>query len=614
MRLASLAAVLTMLLGAPSGAVTDARAPLPAPPKPVNLAIPMRDGVRLNGDVFLPARPGRYPVILEISPYRPKGEDYSGEAGYWNQAGYAFAIVDIRGQNGSGGRFEFMSRAEGRDGYDAIEWLARQPWANGRVGMRGSSYSGTNQLRIAALAPPSLKCITPSDSASSDFEGVASHGGAFALRWALTWPRNLSDEGMSGNGAIDWSKLLGIPLRELDQRAYGRPLRLYREFLATYAAGRLGKPILTEADAARVTVPSLAFTGWWDGTLAGTTVNFDKLRRNSADRTDVHLIIGPWEHFDATDGGYDYRTGNPVLKVGEIHVPRAGIIDGLALTRGWYDWCLKGGAKPTLPVAHVWLSGSNRWLDLDNYPPHADIKALYLDGNGKLSWAPARNRAPDRYRYDPVNPVPTVFTGREGEQVDPTSNPADLSPLLKGRKDILVFETTPLRSAVTILGRVKLILHASSDQRDTDFVAMLHDVGPDGRSVSLGPQYGATIRARFRDGLNRETLLTPGKPVELQLNLMDMGHTFLAGHRLRLTITSSSYPWISVNPNTGKSITDDAPSRIAVQTIYHDQVRPSRLLLPVLPTSLIKQIIARSLTMPASRPLKYRERANKQQD
>lgn len=555
------------------------------------LRIPMRDGVHVVGDVMLPPGPGPFPVIVEFTPYGrgPDRLNFRGEAPDWNGRGYALAMVDSRGQGESEGTFAFFN--DGDDGYDLVEWLARQPWSNGRVGMRGSSYTGTNQWYAAKARPPHLRCITPDASGNDPLhELVPYHGGAFNFQWALTWVSPLSDSGVKPQGPLPWDRLRSHrPVLTADEAAFGRPLRLYREFLAHPTFDDYWKPTqLTDADYAAIDIPSLAFTGWFDGTLPGTVHHFGAMRRLSPARDRQFLVIGPWEHLTAPDGGYDFSKGyQPARKVGEYDVPENGFVDGRDLVRRFFDWCLKDGPKFEQAPARIFLTGSNRWLDLEDFPaPNTVSKPLYLasagrangfGGDGTLQWNAPRSGRPDRYVFDPQGPLPDVKLEQR------TAGPVDLGELIQ-RKDGLVYTSAPMTEAITIAGNVTLVLHASSDARDTDWIARLEDVGPDGRARKLGSGLGAVQRARYRAGYAREVPLTPGRTEEYRLEFFGIGHTFLPGHRVRVSLSSSAYPWFNPNPGTGNPIaTDTAPPRVARQTIFHDRTRPSRLLLPVIP-------------------------------
>lgn len=552
------------------------------------VASPMRDGVTLLGDIFLPATPGRYPVILELTPYGrgPEGINFRTEAAYWTGRGYAFAIFDARGQGGSGGSFRFMR--DGEDGYDLVEWLARQSWSSGAVGMLGSSYTGTNQWRTARLRPPALKCITPAAVWHHPSQVIPYPGGAFASRWALTWPAQLSDAGIDRARRPDWEALLRHrPLRTADELVYGKPLRLFRELLdhPVFDAYWRAQVLLPE-DFSRIAIPALMFTGYLDEMHPGTISSFREMQARSPARDRQFLVVGPWEHITVVDAGLDYRDNyRPARRVRNLNLPDHAFLDSKDIYGRFFDWCLKDGPRFEQAAVRIYLTGSNRWLDLPRYPPPAvrdrplflssSGRANGLRGDGRLTWNKPAGAIPDHYRFHPLDPG--------GPPRGKPDDPVDLRGEID-RSDVLVYVTEPLPRSLTVAGNVRLLLHAATDGRDTDWAARIEDVAPDGTAIRIGASFAAIVRARYRNGFNREELLVPNRSYAYTLDLHDIGHTFQPGHRLRLSISSAAYPWVHPNPNTGNPIaTDTATPRPAAQTVFHDSRHPSRLLLPVLP-------------------------------
>ena len=568
---------------------------LPAPDLEHGARIRMRDGVTLAADVATPGAPARSPTILELTPYGrgPDGINYRNELDYWVEHGYAFVIVDTRGQGDSEGDFEFFTR-EGEDAHDVIAWIGEQPWSNGRVSMRGSSYTGTNQLYAAREQPPYLRCITPSASARGPMDDLPYQGGALRFDWALTWPAALSDSAVEVPTVLPWQDLLQHrPLATADELVFGRPLALYRRFLEHPRLDDHWRRIqLSERDYARIAVPSLSFTGWFDGTLPGTLAHYQGMQAHSPSVDKHFLIIGPWEHMTAPDGGHSYLTGEPVTRVGDLELPEDALLPGQEITRQFLDWCAKGEGEFSLTAVNIYLTGSHRWIELADYPPpqmtvrplflHSAGAANGLRGDGALRWDQPGELPVDSYAYDPLNPFPSGVREADGSWRSLASQPVDISGWLD-RADVLTYVTAPLTEPLSIAGNVSLVLWASSDAPDTDFTSLIEDLGPDGRAVKLGPKFGGQTRARFRNGYEIEEPLVPGEPTEFRIDYSDVGHTFLSGHRIRISVTSSAYPWIYPNPNTGNPIaTDTEPPRPAHQRVFHDASRPSRLLLPVL--------------------------------
>jgi len=545
-----------------------------APPR-IGVRIPMRDGVNLVADIYLPDTLGRFPAVLIRTPYgRPPQFKRYSLANYVKQ-GYAVVLQDTRGQGDSEGEFNFYF-PEARDGYDSIEWIARQPWSSGRVAMDGGSYLGTVQWLAARERPPSLACIAPTASSGRLFDELPYLGGAFRVSWALSWLNSTTsrsgEEGERvGPGRMD-SVLRHRPLVTMDS-VLGRRLPLYREFLEHPTLDGYWKRIQFDAkDFAEVQVPALTVTGWFDGDQLGALSYWDGMQQHGSRKENQFLIIGPWTHAQTYLGGQ--------LKVGDFELTQESILDIQAIRLAFYDYCLKG-ASPRFdaPKVRVFVTAANRWIAADRYPlPDVERRSLYfrgggsantVAGDGRLSWEAPTAERPDTFTYDPRNPI----TSR--------SNAADRR--LEARSDMLVYTSDVLAEPVEIVGRVFVNLFAASDAPDTDFTARLLDVRPDGKAVNLGPSAVGVRRARYRKGYDRIKLLTPNRPEEFSIELFDIGHRFLIGHRIRVEISSSASPYVAPNSNTGLPIATDTTWRLARQTIFHESTRPSRVVLPVLP-------------------------------
>ncbi|CAF1450266.1 unnamed protein product, partial [Adineta steineri] len=562
-------------------------------PNFVTVHVPMHDGIELAVDYFVLSSTNKYPAIVEITPYgrslnRP---NFRNEADYWLKYGYAFVIADARGTGDSGGEFIFLSH-EGKDGYDLIEWIARQPWSTGRIGMRGASYSGENQWFTAREKPPHLSCITPSATPAEPMHGVPYENGAFALYWALTWigsSLNINYSSVVDAHPDPKTWLNYRPLRTLDVYAMGRELSLYRTFIDHPTYDDFWRSIsFTPDDFAQINIPTLAFTGWFDSTLTGTIEHYQRITQYSFRKTDHFLIVGPYSHVTAPDGGYDFRTDLPVPTIGDIPVPENGLLRARDMTREFYDWCLKDRARPVWDPIRLFVIGSNVWITPKVFPPEqtrevslflmSNGTAKSIRGNGRLQWTSDHIAGSDHYVYDPMNPIFIDMRNKSYEF------PVDINQILD-RNDILVYTTEKLDQPLTVVGDVVVELLFSSSAQDTDLVIQLMDVMPDGSSIKLGAGFFSQLRLRYRDGFEHETLMTPGMNYSVRINLNEVGHTFLPQHRVRLAITSSFYPWLSANPNTGGPIaTDTQPSVIANQTIFYTRDQPSKIRLLVIDT------------------------------
>ncbi|UJR06911.1 hypothetical protein I4U23_011200 [Adineta vaga] len=559
----------------------------------VTIRVPMRDGVQLAIDYFVPSTTGQFPCIVEITPYgrglhRP---NFRNEANYWITHGYAFAIADARGTGDSGGDFVYLA-LEGKDGYDLIEWLARQSWSNGRIAMRGASYSGENQWSTASEKPPHLSCITPSATPAGPMHEVPYENGAFTLNWGLNWIGLILN--INYPPAVDphpdprmW--LNHRPLRTLDVFAIGRQLPLYRTFFDHPTYDEFWRLLAyTPTDFGKIDIPTLAFTGWFDSTLTGTIEHYQGVIEYSPRKTDHFLIVGPYSHATAVDGGYDYLTDLPVPNVGDIPIPENGLLRARDMTRVFYDWCLKDQIRPDWHPIRLFITGSNLWITPNTFPPEeahelslfltSEAKANSIGGAGRLQWTLPKDVGSDSFVYDPMNPV-FIEMGNNSYEY-----PVNINGILD-RDDILVYTSDKLDKSVTVVGDAIVEVMFSSTARDTDLVIQLMDVMPDGRSIKLGAGFSTQLRLRYRHGFDREMLMTPGSNYSISINLNQLGHTFLPQHRIRLAITSSFYPWLSANPNTGGPIGDDIQTPVvATQTIFYPSDRPSKIRFMVIDT------------------------------
>lgn len=554
------------------------------------LETPMRDGVKLVSDIWLPQKKGKYPVIIIRTPYGRSAANmnYTGMGEYFAGQGYVFMVQDVRGKGDSQGNFNFLFQ-EGPDSFDTVEWAAKQPWSNGKIGMMGSSYMGTVQLLAAREKPPHLICIAPTSAYGRYMQEIPSIGGIFHMGWAIPWTlqnngRNpdLNTQNINLTAAFDHRPLISV------DKEMGIDLPFYRQFLNHPTMDEYWKQIqFTDNDFNQINIPTLTTSGLFDSNQPGALFYWNGNNKNPSRSHDHHLIIGPW-----TNNG----TSHPSLQlsqVGDLPVP-GGQVDIYGYHLAFFDFYLKNSTtnKSKVPAANIYLTGLNQWINLTNYPPKdLNVTPLYLtssgqantlNGNGILEWEFPQNNSSnlndlnssvlDKYTYDPANPRP-VSVGSFAVDCAQTEN----------RSDVLVYTTPPLEESVTILGPVIAEIFASTDSKDTDFIIRVLDVYPDGTSINLGPEEcGGAIRARFRQGFDKEVLLEPGKIEKYRIELFDMGHVFLPGHRIRLEIYSSAYPLLHPNPNTGNPIATDTKQKKAHQTIYHDKKHPSAVYLPVI--------------------------------
>jgi putative CocE/NonD family hydrolase len=534
-----------------------------------DIAVPMRDGVRLSANVFRPDEAGRFPTILVRTPYG-KGREITTHYQTFVEHGYAVVVEDVRGRYASEGVFRPLEQ-EPADGDDTLNWIARQSWSDGKVGMMGGSYLGIAQWKVAALNNPHLKAIFPVVSGCDDYrDRFYSTGGAMKLGSRLLW---MSENLRTPRYHPDFSKfVLHLPLRTADVAATGQTSDMFQEALDHPTFDSFWKSISTREHLDKIRVPVFSVGGWFDNFVEGDLDAYQVLSKNSG----VHrILIGPWPHnmslkFEGVDFGAD------------SFVPLRGI------QMQWFDQFLKGQDTPLLskPPVRIFVMGVNRWKDEQEWPPRARLKWFYLEsrghanslaGDGKLDSRLPGPEDADRFVFDPRDPVPT--TGGAtccNPKVFPWG-PMDQRAVEK-RRDVLVYTTPPLKNDVEVIGTVRVVLYAATSARDTDFTAKLVDVFPDGRAQNLTD---GILRLRYRKSLEKAQLIRPGEIAKLTIDAGVTGNVFQKGHRIRMEISSSNFPRFDRNPNTGGSIADETQLRQASQTIYHDAEHPSHVLLPV---------------------------------
>lgn len=559
-----------------------------------NVMVPMRDGVRLSTDIYMPDALGPFPVILIRTPYNNNREPDVQDAVYFATRGYAVLIQDVRGRGDSEG--EWMPFAhEAQDGYDAQEWAGKQPWCTGKVGTSGGSYVGLTQWLPAPLRNPHLAAMAPRVGFSNLYHNWVYTGGAFQLGFNLRWgaiqmhTRTNRTQYLWLPEEVHLSRLFWhLPLITGDEAA-GRPNEFYKEWIRhpSYDAywERLGN---IEARYAEIDVPAYGFGGWYDVFLQSTLNNFKGVANQGYSekaRLSQKVLIGPWIHSLGERG--------TCSKTGDIDFGPESTIDLRGEELRWFDFWLKGMDNGILdePRVKVFVMGANRWREADTWPIpgtrytryylHSRGKANSLHGDGGLGTALPISEPPDSYIYDPTNPVPTLGGSTCcGEDVTPvTMGPRDQRPA-EERPDVLVYTTPPLEADLEVTGPVSVTLYAASDAPDTDFTAKLVDVFPDGHAMNVAQ---GIIRARYRDSWEQPTLLEPSRVYEYSIDLWSTSNCFLRGHQIRVEISSSNFPQFDRNPNTGNPFGLDTEVRTATQRVYHDADHPSHILLPIVP-------------------------------
>jgi putative CocE/NonD family hydrolase len=571
-----------------------------------NLPVRMRDGATLRADVYRPLTDLDVPVILMRLPYdkdlaQQRPETYERPEFYAGQC-YLVVVQDVRGQYKSPGEW-YPFRYEGQDGYDSVEWAAALPGSNGKVGMYGYSYVGATQWLAATQTPPHLTTIVPTHTGSDYYEGWTYQGGAFTQAFGESWALGtIGKSHAEHRGDWDLSAQMEKDAAQLGTKWYQHlplktfpPLKPGGSTVAPYFFDWLDHPSYDsywkqwapKERYDKVKVPVLNIAGWYDSFLTGGIENFNGMRERGGTalaRANQQLLIGPWTHSNWTR--HQPGVVDPVADFG----PAAdNPIDEVQLA--WFDHWLKGKRSSVTrsPAVRLFVMGANRWLAADAWPvPGTQYRDYYLAsdgaansaaGNGRLELESGTGPASDRYRYDPLDPVPAV--GGHSCCGAPTTpmGPAD-QRAVEARDDVLVYSTEKLRREQVVAGPITVRLFASSSAPDTDFTAKLVDVSPDGKAMILGD---GIVRARYRDSLTNPSLIEPGKVYEYEIDVWPTAHQFKAGHRIRLEISSSSFPAYDRNPNTGEAFGTSARTQVADQVIIHDQEHPSSVRLPVLP-------------------------------
>ena len=586
-----------------------------------NVMVPMRDGVRLATDVYLPngetTPPGPFPTILIRHPY---GKIRSGAtAEFFTTHGYAAAIQDTRGRYDSEGEF-YIYVNEGEDGYDAVEWIAAQPWSSGDVGTYGGSYGAACQNALAALRPPHLRTMFAYVGTSNYIEDGAGRGGAFALLHNMAYGFRLAQlgkEAESGDPDQEEESPTRLALNRANEQLANwlmraplkstSPLSWAPSYAKWYADWRAHPTYddywkqngynFEERYAQYPDIPICFIGGWYDIFKRGTLKNFQGL---SGRQGYVHLEVGPWTHSTGRTYAGDVDFGPEV----KMTLKKKAV--------KWFDQFLKGkdlgleqqppvkyfvmGAKKSKRNEKGRLQSGGAWKSSETWPPAGSRQLrLYLHGDGSLRREPPGEPGTSGFEYDPRRPVPTIggnidsgkqLVRRGAHNQTPIEGEfaaTDLLPL-SSRSDVLSFQTPPLEEDLEIAGPMRVELWVSSTAKDTDFTAKLMDVYPPSTDYPEGYAMNledGILRMRFRESREREHLMEPGAVYRIEIDLWDTANRFHKGHRVRLDISSSNFPFYDVNPNTGEFLGRHTHMKTAVNTVYHAPDGASALVLTV---------------------------------
>jgi putative CocE/NonD family hydrolase len=547
------------------------------------VAVKMRDGVTLHADIYRPKAEGRFPVLLERTPYNKGGGTEFGLKAA--SRGYVVIFQDTRGRFTSEGEW-YPFKHESQDGYDAVEWAAALPYSNGKVGMFGASYVGATQMLAAIAEPPHLAGIFPVVTASNYHDGWTYQGGAFEQWFSQSWTSGLAQDTLQrrvkkSSQALQW--VWKLPLTAYPLFDVGNS-----EGLATYFVDWLKHPSYDsywkewsiEENYSRIKVPAYHVGGWYDIFMGGTVRNYVGIKSrggNDSARRGQRLLLGPWYH-----GPFDGKSG-------EIDFGAEAKGDTNELMLHWYDFVLKGisnGTEREKPVK-IFVMGKNSWREEENWPLarahsskyylHSSGEAQSLKGDGALNTSEPKNEAPDMFVYNPAEPVPTRGGGLCCDNEHLASGVFDQRPV-EARSDVLVFSTPAFKEDFEVTGPVSVELYVSSSAIDTDFTAKLVDVWPNGFAQNLTD---GILRARYRNSPSKPEYMNPGEVYKLIIDLWATSNVFLAGHQLRLEISSSNFPRFDRNLNTGEDPGQAIRPVSAENRVYHDREHPSALVLPV---------------------------------
>ena len=562
----------------------------------INIPVPMRDGVDLSADIWLPASSrgdGPWPVLLLRTIYDNQEPRYIGWTRKFTERGYAVVMQDCRGRGDSGGEWEPYV-CELNDGYDTHEWVGRQSWCDGNIGTFGLSYPGFTQTLPASLRSKYLKAVAPIASQQDNYghhriNGVIHH--SVSLTFLNMLGRSMQSESLKHYDQQEFFKRLPI---DTAMEVITPTHPYYRGVIEHEQYDEWWDSYSLRDKYSEMAVPSLFITGWFDSLSHENFKLFNgwsKQARTEEARTKTKLIVGPWSH-QVAPWGREPLGGNG--KYQDRTFGKQALWDVIDMHTRWYDQRLKGidtGIDDEPPIK-LFVMGENAWRYENEWPlARTEWTKYYLHSTGDAAGAggglstdiAASDESADRFTYDPADPVPSW--GAQYQSLD-LCGPRDRTEIEK-RADVLTFTTAVLSEAVEVTGPVSATIWASSDALDTDFTAALIDVEPADSDAGTGEKAiilcEGIVRARFRNGTDNPEMMTPGDIYEFKIDMWDTSNLFKEGHRIRVEISSSNFPRYNRNLNSGNPIATDTAITIANQTVYHDALHPSHVKLPVIP-------------------------------
>lgn len=540
------------------------------------VSIRMRDGIALATDIYRDAAVSKAPVILMRTPYDKSKQ--KGNAEKYAEAGYIVLIQDCRGTRESEGVLAPYNN-EGQDGFDTIEWITRQAWCSGRVGMMGGSYVGAVQWQAAVEHPPGLAAIAPQATWSSFYRNLYL-GGAVRLSLISSWLAGNTPKPEGVQPADMNEALLRLPLSDVDE-AIGWPMPWLDAYLTHPEPNGFWKRLDLTDELPNLKMPALHVVGYYDFFSRESVGNFMIMQqsRDPQTRKQQRLVLGPWDH-----GTVGKAT------VAEVDFGPDAEMDTFALQLDWFDRHLKQDpvaiARPFPPVRYFSM-GDNSWHDAQTWPPegfsatsfylHSDSKANTRSGAGKLNREePAGEEPADTFRADPAHPVPACPVTETRPMKAAVWGPVDQSAL-EDREDVLVYTSDVLTEPLSFAGNVEAKLFVSADTPDADWAVKLVDVRPDGFAQNLAT---GILRGRYRDSLLVPSPLQSGKVYEITVDLGPCAATIAKGHRLRVDICGSLFPLYDRNSNTGEGPFGSS-TLISTESVYHSSLKASRIVLQI---------------------------------
>ena len=566
-----------------------AGAQAPAPVKAQmqwGVKIPLRDGVRLNATLYRPENQSDpRPCLFTLTPYI--AQSYHDRGVYFANHGYPFLTVDVRGRGNSEGEFRPLIQ-EAQDGHDIVEWLARQPYCNGKISMWGGSYAGYDQWVTAKEFPPHLSTIVPvaSPYAGVDFPMRGNIMQPYLVQWLTLVSGHTSQDKIFGDMAF-WVQVnqqwfeSGRPLRELDRIA-GNPLPTFQEWLShPYLGAHWDSYNPTSEQYAKLQIPILTITGSYDDDQPGALKHYTEYMKHAdaAGRARHYLVIGPWDH-----GG----TRTPQAEFSGLKFGPASLVDLPQLHLDWYGWTMGTGPRPAFlenAVAY-YVMGAEKWRYADSlaavtgesrrYALDSMSNATDVLASGTLTAAASGKGAPDSYVYDPRD----VSMAAVESQAD-ISSLTDQRMVLAKRGRQLVYHTAPFERDTEVSGFFELSAWLAIDQPDTDFAVTIYEITPDGASIRLSTDQ---IRARYRESQYEPKLIKTRQPLRYDFK----GFTFVSrqvskGSRLRLVLGPLDSANYEKNFNAGGVVAEESvrDARPVTVKLFHDAAHPSSLTVPL---------------------------------